>query len=182
MLMASAGRYGLTSLASVPGIGRTRPGRRSAVRIVWSPTSTRRARSSAPMATYQFLSDEWLAEARSIRAEFDGQGAIEQSIRMNLVIGEVPFGEGTVEAHVDTSSGELVLDTGHIDPVDLKVSLDYDVAKAILVEGNPQAGMQAFMSGKIKVEGDIAKLMALQSMTPDPAAAEIAKRILAITE
>jgi len=134
------------------------------------------------MATYQFLSDEWLAEARSIRAEFDGRGAIEHSIRMNLVIGEVPFGEGTVEAHVDTSSGELVLETGHIDPVDLKVSLDYGVAKAILVEGNPQAGMQAFMSGKIKVEGDIAKLMALQSMTPDPAAAEIASRILAMTE
>ena len=135
------------------------------------------------MATYQFLSDEWLDEARSIRAEFDGQGAtIEHSIRMNLVIGEVPFGPGTVDAHVDTSSGELVLDTGHIDPVDLKVSLDYDVAKAILVEGNPQAGMQAFMSGKIKVEGDIAKLMALQSMSPDPTAVEIAARILAMTE
>ena len=27
------------------------------------------------MATYQFLSDEWLAEARAIRAEFDGKGA-----------------------------------------------------------------------------------------------------------
>jgi hypothetical protein len=135
------------------------------------------------MATYQFLSDEWLAEARAIRAEFNGKGAsIEHSIRMNLVIGMVPFGEGTVEAHVDTSSGELVLDTGHIDPVDLKVSLDYDVAKAILVEGNPQAGIQAFMSGKIKVEGDIAKLMALQTATPDPQAAEIAARILAITE
>ncbi len=85
---------------------------------------------------------------------------------MNLVIGSVPFGEGTVEAHVDTSTGELLLDIGHIDPVDLKVSLDYDVAKAILVEGNPQAGIQAFMSGKIKVEGDIAKLMALQSLSP----------------
>ena len=135
------------------------------------------------MATYQFLSDEWLVEARSIRAEFDGQGAtIDQSIRMNLVIGAVPFGEGTVLAHVDTSTGELVLDTGHIDPIDLTVSLDYEVAKAILVEGNPQAGIQAFMSGKIRVEGDIAKLMALQSASPDPAAAEIAARILAITE
>ena len=59
-----------------------------------------------------------------------------------------------------------MLDTGHIDPVDLKVSLDYDVARAILIEGNPQAGIQAFMSGKIKVEGDIAKLMALQSHEP----------------
>ena len=49
------------------------------------------------MATYQFLSDEWLAEARSIRAEFDGKGAtIDHSIRMNLVIGAVPFGEGSV--------------------------------------------------------------------------------------
>jgi hypothetical protein len=135
------------------------------------------------MATYLFLSDEWLDEARSIRAEFDGQGApIEHSIRMNLVVAEVPFGEGIVEAHVDTSTGELILDTGHIESVDLKVSLDYEVARAILVEGNPQAGIQAFMSGKIKVEGDIAKLMALQSITPDPAAVEIASRILAITE
>jgi len=135
------------------------------------------------MATYLFLSDEWLDEARSIRAEYDGKGApIDHSVRMNLVIAEVPFGEGVVHAHVDTSTGELVLDTGHIDPVDLKVSLDYDVARAILVEGNPQAAIQAFMSGKIKVEGDIAKLMALQSVSPDPTAAEIAVRILAITE
>jgi hypothetical protein len=135
------------------------------------------------MATYLFLSDEWLDEARAIRAEFDGKGdPINHSIRMNLIVGEVPFGDGTVLAHVDTSTGELVLDTGHIDPVDLKVSLDYDVARAILIEGNPQAGIQAFMSGKIKVEGDIAKLMALQSITPDPTAAEIALRILAMTE
>ncbi len=135
------------------------------------------------MATYLFLSDEWLDQARAIRAEFDGKGApIEHSIRMNLLIGEVPFGEGTVLAHVDTSDGELVLEIGHIDPADLKVSLDYEVARAILIEGNPQAGIQAFMSGKIKVEGDIAKLMALQSMSPDPTAAEIAARILAMTE
>jgi hypothetical protein len=77
------------------------------------------------MATYLFLSDEWLAEARAIREEFDGRGAtIDHSIRMNLVIDAVPFGEGTVHAHVDTSTGELILDTGHIDPVDLKVALD----------------------------------------------------------
>ncbi len=134
------------------------------------------------MATYQFLSDDWLDEARSIRREYDGKGDIAHPIRMNLVIGEVPFGEGTINAHVDTSSGELVLDTGHLEPVDLTVSLDYDVAKAILVEGNPQAGMQAFMSGKVKVEGDIAKLLALQSMPPDPTAAELAARIQAMTE
>ena len=82
---------------------------------------------------------------------------------------------------MDTSEGELVLDVGHIDPADLKVTVELRHAKAILVEGNPQAGIQAFMQGKIKVEGDIAKLMALQSVSPDPTAAEIASRIQAMT-
>ena len=134
------------------------------------------------MATYLFLSDEWLAEAHSIRAEYAGKGgAIDQAIRMNLVVIEVPFGEGTLLAHADTSGGELVLDEGHLDPVDLTVTVGYEIAREILVEGNPQAGLQAFMQGKIKVEGDIAKLMALQSVTPDPSATEMAARIQAIT-
>ena len=38
------------------------------------------------------------------------------------------------------------------------------------------------MQGKIKVEGDIAKLMALQTASPDPSAADMAARIQAITE
>ncbi|MGP0108732.1 MAG: SCP2 sterol-binding domain-containing protein [Acidimicrobiales bacterium] len=135
------------------------------------------------MVTYLFLSDEWLAEAQAIRAEFNGQVApIDHSIRMNLVVVEVPFGEGAVHAHADTSGGELVIDIGHIQPVDLKITLGYEIAKAILIEGNPQAGLQAFMQGKIKVEGDLGKLMALQSLTPDPTAAEIAARIQAMTE
>ncbi len=134
------------------------------------------------MATYQFLSDEWLAEAHSIRAEFAGRGGtIDHAIRMNLVVVEVPFGEGSMLAHADTSEGELVLDTGHLDPADLTVTVGYDIAREILVEGNPQAGLQAFMQGKIRVEGDIAKLMALQTMSPDPTAAEIASRIQAMT-
>ena len=135
------------------------------------------------MATHLFLSDEWLIAARSIRAEFHGKGKpIPHAVRMNLVITAVPFGEGTVNAHMDTTSGQLELDMEHIDPVDLKVTLDYDIAKAILIEGNPQAGMQAFMSGKIRVEGDIAKLMVMQASGADPTTEEVAARIKAMTE
>ncbi len=135
------------------------------------------------MAQYPFLSDEWLEAARAIRAEYgEGGVPIAHSLRMNLVISDVPFGDGTVHAHADTSSGELVLDTDHLETVDLTVTLEYAIAKAILVEGNPQAGMQAFMTGKIKVEGDISKLMALQAGGIDPAAGEVAARIQAITE
>lgn len=135
------------------------------------------------MGTYQFLTDAWMDEVRTIRAEYDGhEFVIAQTLRVNLVVSDVPFADGEVRAHVDTANGGLVIDTGHLDQVDLKVSLGYDVARALLVEGNPQAGLQAFMSGKIKVDGDISKLMALQGTTPDPVAAEIASRIQAITE
>ena len=103
-------------------------------------------------------------------------------MRMNLVITEVPFGAGAIDAHMDSSDGRIKLETGHIDPVDLTVTLDYATAKAILVEGNPQVGMQAFMAGRVKVEGDMAKLMMLQGAAPDESAQEVAKRLREMTE
>lgn len=135
------------------------------------------------MPKYPFLSDEWLSEARRIREEYRGKGQkVPHVVRMNQVITNVPFGEGTIQAHMDTSSGELELDTGHLDAPDLTVTLDYETAKAILVEGNPQAGMQAFMAGRVKVEGDMTKLMVMQTAAPDPSATEVAARIKEITE
>ncbi len=134
------------------------------------------------MAKYPFLSDEWLAAAKEIREASGTSAATPHKVKMNQIVTEVPFGEGTINAHMDTSSGELEMDLGHLDDPDLTVTLDYATAKAILVEGNPQAGMQAFMSGKIKVQGDMTKLMAMQSAPPDPAAQEVAKKIQEITE
>ena len=132
---------------------------------------------------YKFLSDEWVAEAKKIREEFAGQGnPPAHAVRMNQVITDVPFGDGTINAHVDTSGGEVDMELGHLDNPDLTVTLDYATAKAILVDGNPQAGMQAFMAGKIKVQGDMTKLMAMQSGPVDPTAQEVAARIKEITE
>jgi hypothetical protein len=132
---------------------------------------------------YPFLSDEWVDAARALREEYAGKTQpIPHSVKMNLVVTAVPFGDGTMEAHLDTSSGEPELDHGHLDPADLKVTVDYDTAKAILVDGNPQAGMQAFMAGKVKVEGDMAKMMALQGAPPDATASEMAARLREMTE
>lgn len=132
---------------------------------------------------YPFLSDEWLEEARKIRAEYSGKTPpVPHVVKMNLLITGVPFGDSDIEAHMDTSSGELELDTGFVENQDLKVTVDYETAKAILIEGNPQAGMQAFMAGKVKVEGDMAKLMALQAgPAPDASAAEMANKLKEIT-
>lgn len=138
------------------------------------------------MNQYLFLSDEWLAESRKIREEYrDRVPQIPVTVRMNQIINEVPFGEGIIRAHVDTSSGQLEIDTGHLESPDLTVSLNYETAKAILIDGDPQAAMNAFLGGRIKVDGDITKLIGLQAgaagRSSDPGASELVRRIQAIT-
>jgi len=130
---------------------------------------------------FAFLSEDWLNAAQEIRAKQAPAAPAAQSVRMNLVVTEVPFGDGRVDAHLDTTAGAFDLDTGHLADPDLTVTVDYDTAKAILVDGNAQAGMQAFMAGKVRVEGDMSKLLSLQGSPPDAAAADLAAQIRAIT-
>ena len=140
------------------------------------------------MATHPFLSDEWIDAARAIREGYDTTGATPPPpVKANLVITEVPFGEGKIDAHIDTSSAELELDTGHLEGADATLTVDYATAKAMFVDGDPQVAMQSFMAGKIKIQGDMAKVMMLmQSMQPDPGQIDLATKmatdIAAITE
>ena len=136
------------------------------------------------MAKYQFLTPEWVAAAKAIREEFEGEApAPAHSVRMNQIITGAPFNDGAeIRVFMDTSDGEVNLDLGELENPDLTVTVDYLTAKAIIVDGNPQAGMQAFMAGKIKVQGDISKLMALQAGAPDAATMEVSAKIQEITE
>jgi putative sterol carrier protein len=130
---------------------------------------------------YDFLSDEWVAEARKIRAKFKHlMPPVTNPVRINLVVTEVP-NSGSIDAHVDTSSGDLDIERGHLEGAELTVTLDYETAKALLVEGNPQAAMSAFMAGKIRIDGDMSKLMAMQGTAALGDTTELASRIRAIT-
>ena len=149
-------------------------------------TGDREKVGTLAVSQYPFLSDEWVEEARQIRAEYkDKVPPVSVSVRMNQVINDVPFGDGVIHAHVDTSSGQVDLEPGHLESPDLTVTLSYDTAKAILVDGDAQAAMSAFMSGRIKVDGDITKMIALQtagaSTALNPDAVEMVKRIQAMT-
>lgn len=134
------------------------------------------------MGPFPFLSEEWIEAATKLQAEFAGRAPKPSlQMKMNLVVTGVPFGDGTEDAHLDTTTGELVVNRGHVEDPDLKVTLDYETAKAILVEQDQQAGMQAFMAGRIRIEGDMSKLLALQATPPDPLHAEIAGRVKEFT-
>jgi putative sterol carrier protein len=124
-----------------------------------------------------------MTAARDIREEYRGKTQpMAHQIKMNQVITEVPFGEGKIEAHMDSTSGEMEMELGHLPDAEVTVTVDYATAKAIFVDQNPQVGMQAFMAGKIKVQGDMTKLMAMQQSGVDPVAIEVASKIKAITE
>ena len=135
------------------------------------------------MEKLPFLSDEWTAEVRRLHDEVVTQSTPPaQSVRMNLILTQSPLGDGTIDAHVDTSSGEVIVDTGHLEDPDLTVTVDYETAKAILVEDDAQAAMQAFMSGRIKIVGDMTLLLAMQNTPVDPVHQELAARVREITE
>ena len=108
-----------------------------------------------------------MAAAREIREKYkDEAPMITFSIKINQVVTDVPFGEGTVKSFMDTSSGEMVMDLGELADADATVTTDYATAKAIFVNQDQAAGMQAFMSGKIKVVGDMMKVMGMQTAVP----------------
>jgi putative sterol carrier protein len=132
---------------------------------------------------YDFLSPEWVEAAKKLQEELGGEGAAPaaHTVKMNLVITDAPFTEEEIKAHMDSTGGSVQTDLGHLDDPELTVTVDWATAKAIFVDGNPQAGMQAFMAGKVKVQGDMTKLMAMQQQAPDPNAQKIAQALQEIT-
>jgi hypothetical protein len=132
---------------------------------------------------HPFLSDEWITEAREIYHRYKGQGPVPPPIRMNLTVTAVPFGSGDVHAHMDTSGGEMTMELGSLPSPDITLATDYETAKALFVLQDQAQAMQAFMSGKIRIEGDMAKLLMMQAgmSGANPVAEKVAAEVKAIT-
>lgn len=131
----------------------------------------------------QFLSDEWIEIAKSISAERTGDPpAPTQQVQINLVVKDAPFGDGTIQAHLDTTGSEPVLDLGHIDGAPTTITTDYATAKSVFVQQDQQAAMQAFMGGRIQITGDMSKVMMMMQQQPDEESMAVAARIKEMTD
>jgi hypothetical protein len=130
---------------------------------------------------HPFLSDPWFDEVRRLHDAAGGAAPEGADIRMNLMITSTPF-DGDLAMHMAAAGGRADWGKGHLDDADVTLTLGYDTARAIFVEGNPQAAIEAFMAGRIIVQGDITKLMVMQSGTPGSAATELTKALQDITE
>lgn len=134
---------------------------------------------------YPFLSEEWMDEAAALRDAYADQAPqAPVSVRFNINIKNSPHHpDGPIEGHIDSSTGEILIDRGHIDEPELTITIEYGTAKAAFVSQNAQAVMEAFFTGKILVEGDASKLPILlaQRMDPTPEAREMFTKIQAFT-
>jgi putative sterol carrier protein len=132
---------------------------------------------------YPFLSPDWMNAARTLRETLSRPDtAPPVAVRMNLVVTDTPF-DADVQGHVDTTDGEVVIEDGHLDGPDLTVTVDYETARAIFIDQDAAAAMQAFMGGRIKVDGDLTKMLAMQASAaaPDANAQALADALRNIT-
>ena len=124
----------------------------------------------------KYLSDEWFAKIEELADE------------VNL---EIPAGMADMKLNMTVTSDEGdyelcmnggKIEKGHLPEASTKIIVPYDLAKKMFVDQDQQAGMQAFMSGKIKIEGDMSKMMAMQSIQPTESQKLLQEKIKEETE
>lgn len=114
------------------------------------------------MPKHDFLSDDWFAAVEVLVEEHGADAPAHANVVINLTVTDTPFGDER-RMHMGAKDGKGDWGVDHADGADVTLTTDYATAKEVFVSGNPQAGMQAFMAGKVKVQGDMAKLMAAQA-------------------
>ena len=125
-----------------------------------------------------FLSGSWFEEVERLRAEVDPEvPAAIKDLVINMVVKDGP--DGDIEARMD--SGRFVM--GLADNAPTKLIVPYDIARKMFIEQDQNASMQAFVGGQIQVEGDMAKLMSMQSGgPPNEDAKKVQDAVTAMTE
>jgi hypothetical protein len=136
---------------------------------------------------HEFLSPAWIDAVARIHDEYRGRvPAPSVIVRANVVVTDAPFDQTEIRGSIDTSEG-LVIEANELADPDFTATLDYDTAKALFVDQDPQAVMQAFFGGKIRLTGDASKLLAIPMPKPGDSgpdidlAREVVERIRAVT-
>jgi len=119
-----------------------------------------------PMA-YPFLSDAWFDAVEALRDEAPAAPEEVADIAVNMVVTGGPDGDRALHF----AQGRF--DRGLVEGAPTTVTVPHRVARSMLVDLDPNAAITAFMSGEIRVEGDITRLMELQSsagaiLAPNP--------------
>lgn len=125
----------------------------------------------------KWLTQEWMDTQKELAADQpERPGA---SARMQYVITGGP--EGDIRFYWVLDNGRLVENSlGTLDDAELTLTQSYE--DALKVQKGELDAQAAFMQGRVKVEGNMAKLMALLPITSSPEYRELQDRIREMTE
>jgi len=126
----------------------------------------------------RYLTQEWLDETRAMAADQpERPGA---TVRMNYVVQDVPD-RGEVTYHWLLENGKLLAsDLGALEDAEVTLTMAYtDAVDMTRLELDMNA---AFMQGRVKVTGNMAKLMSLLPLTNAPEYKALQERIKEATE
>lgn len=124
-----------------------------------------------------FLSDEWFAKVDELIAAA-GDLKIPAPMRAAKInIDVTRAAGGTTPVHLDDG----LFKRGHNPAFTTKLTVGEDIARKIFVEGDAPAGVQAFLEGKITVEGDLAMVVAMQTVEPSEPQLRLTRQVAAIT-
>lgn len=111
----------------------------------------------------QFLTKDWLAALTETLNGHDGFTAAiaDTDLTLQFEVSDAP--EGTESRYyIAISEGSAAAEAGDVDEADATITNNYETATAIS-KGELNTQM-AFMTGKLKVSGNMAKLMMNQAM------------------
>jgi putative sterol carrier protein len=125
----------------------------------------------------KWLSQEWLDETRKMaEGQPDRPGA---SARMQYVVTGGP--DGDINYFWILENGKLMTaELGKLDDAEVTLTTGYD--DAVKIQKNELDANAAFMQGKVKVTGNMAKVMSLLPITNSPEYKQLQTEIAAITE
>lgn len=105
----------------------------------------------------QFLSEEWARAVSDALNDHPGFKTAMGSSELTIQFNTTAAPQGDISYYLQTSGGEAKMQLGEAPDADVTINQNYETATAISKgELNVQT---AFMTGKIKVSGNLAKLM-----------------------
>jgi Flp pilus assembly secretin CpaC len=130
---------------------------------------------------YAFLSDEWFTKVEElVAAAGDLQIPLAmKAVEVNVTVTGSPM---AASGEVRLAMREGLFTRGHRSDFATTLTLSADLARKIFIHGDTAAGVQAFLEGSIKVDGDLAKLVAMQTIEPSESQKRLTRQIAAITQ
>lgn len=124
----------------------------------------------------QFLSQDWFDEVATLNTNA-GDLHLPPTLA-NLVINLSVTGDTLTTLHL--KHGKLA--QHHTDNATSTISIDHQILGQLIHQNDINIAIEAFMMGKIRVDGDMTQVMTLQSAKPSQEQKELYKKIKAITE